>query len=1427
MSRENYAANLPSSANQLQFQPQSLMSFNYGNALSPMERGSLAVRNRNDFIRNIWGVPTDLAPTLETSPNMQPMDLIGLYKERSLEIPSVQLTAMILNGQASWLTDSAVPIFPTSDFNFVSRSKEMNCIEFTRTAAGGIPNQQTYRATSWKDTIEKVQLNARLEMDLSLDPNYGEEEWLFQLTGLAANAMLTIHKTAAYSIVHIAYTNLVGENIKENPYDLSRLLAKEEANFGLAAFDQNRYLRAIRDMDALVPDFDLVIIPSNAVSYIANLLGEQTSMQSQKVITDPVTGNVLWSFAQGKKSVGTIQFAEKTIHFVEMPKFQINMVLDAQIEKPLQTSVTIGQVYPPDPDVKAEDNILSTREDNLDIKIFFQTKNQGDERKISIKEAYGAAFYWDEKSRRGDGLSDYAHSFVHHKTQGVISNSNLIPWEYNDANNKRKNDNDINTETGFDNNTPNMDYIVGKEQLLDQRGWRERFFGVTYDPVEKIYRLPKRIADFELWAIPNKWIHKSARAIAHVANSCCNVDLDGMMAETFSLLDDLNDVLPTDEYLKELINANVDRMYNYNRVGADGTPAFEPSRRAPLKKEDGSVRFENASQIDEWKGNRFGTLDPPRRTGLITETNPFGFGNGHGLERLAKEADDDQSEWREVGIRAKKVISFWRMFSDLLTKYIGPNDLNDPDLTMPWYEKKSDVAVMIDHFMPYRAPVFLAVPRSVRITRPASQKRSSVLLSDEFLQATRADVAFFKGTNENPSDSPVSNVAKFISVLDTYTTATSTPSETQVDTLGGKLIAYVANNSGVYPGLLNRLIDFTVSQIVDKPSTGSVTKQLNILAYIARRIHSAVGGEIDVSKDKNLEGALVRIGKELDSFSINTKASKSALELYEGTIEKDSTIQAYQKENGPKIAPVIKRIKDQEERVRNIINASREVLADNGPSYDVQVRNVNDFIRFTRSPPQNDEDVARLDRATRFLTDNGIAQPTNEVTGKPSIYLNLADRQTSTFLRAPITGGNRLYEYLQRTPNPLVKPSDPAAFHERVLEIVTPETMKHSSFATRSKTLGVSLTALPFSQTFRRGLGLNSSSTTSNGNVGNDIFGDISTKSKKKYASNAMDISQFMSTKPSASFGDKYDDDFKKSAARKDFFGNAPQNDDQFLRQLKKEEYFGPIESREAYSAKYISSQFEKAIYKAICMAPNRILIHERLAAIGQKLVNVLIFRLNIQHVMSSTIVMKMGGGVLRMAVGHGRVWVSVNQQGINTINAGFYLGTVRVRPNAITMLPFTFPDEFVGGMNIDYMRDISHFHRRTNEKESMIVVLSPVSESLYQYPLHVLNLKTYQRRDTVNAPWLAKWSSSEYITHVLREKTLTDAQGRIENDRKSYGYAYDCSLVAHRGPVRYSDPSDPHKSNLVAGTGPRGHIRMNKPGAEQVFSGLAIKFPE
>lgn len=1376
------------------------------------ERGAVAVNSKYDFYRNVWGVPSDVADLLNSNDNLRTDDIIGAYRERALQYPSAQLTATMLNSQADWLTGTASPMYPTKEFNFTSSFREMNQIDFTRIAAGGIPNEQTYRVTSWKDKIERVALNARIEMDLQQDPTFGEDLWMFHLAGLAANAMWTIHRTVAHSIVHIAYTNRVGGHMAPRKFDLSRALALEAMAFGVASFDSAQHFRMIRGMRDKIIDFDLVIIPHNAAGYLATLKGESTQMSAQKLQMDPETQRLEWAFCRGAKSVATFTYGEEVMHFVEMPRFRINMERDAEKEQIMSTTVTIGQAIPmhnPDNSWAQFNPDVATR-DHLDVQVFHQEKNQGDEARISFTEALESAFVFDDET--DDGLSKQLHDFCAYKNQQIPNNKHVaIPFTYNRSANTKNCLEDVNKDKS-DCDTPDMDR-VNKEKLEEMRGWRDMSPMLTYLPNQEIFKPVNRIGAYMLNVLPNKAILKIVKAIYHSVSVKLNggYDFDTSMNEFFRLISDLENAPCSREFHEALIEENITRMYDFS----SGEPVFSPAKRKGASTDDFGYThtgkkeslFVNAANLDEWRGNEFGSLDLPRKNNRFRQNVPWGFASLPGIQTIAREANDEFSEWRELGIRAKKVVEFLTILNSIIAEYIGPTEVNDERLTPPWFHVDSPLTVLVDSLRHYRPPVYLAVPRTVN----AVNVDGGEIFVNGIDRWTRASLT---GALEGRSpDVYYTNTVITALIFNKLDRGTGDVYAEFVQRATSKLQQSIAHNLAL----------FVTKNIYAKD--GEKTMSLKVAFYMMARLKEIMSEEEGAKKRDILMNEVIQ--ELMIVLNSNSHATKEKSKAFGDKITKFLS-EAPDVPKGFPDSTIVMSVNDVISDIREKAAAKKPAVGES-MSTEILTGKLNELYLLRTKADLKPDEEAKMETLLAELESIGYTQKSGFVapSSEPKIKVDFKQAPI-TFLRAPIVAGDRFFDYLKRTPNPLVKPADPSVFYEAPLDVINEETINHPAYVTHRKGMRVPFASMPSSHTFRSGL---------NGVAFNTPLDRYEERNQRRYASvvsnRTRDISDFIGRGfESSGFGADMSEDYSRVRGRRNAsFLNDMDDDDKlsekerkFKKMLEEEKYYGPLDSRYEFMGQ-MSSPFEQFLFKAITLAPNRMTFHNKIANIGQKVLNVVIFRLFIRHIMGSTVVMKAGKDTLRTAIGHARVWVNTEQRGYSTISASFYLGTWRTNPKGIDMVPYTFPMAFEGGMGVTFMRNAQHFRRPTNAKDSMIAMVVPYTETKYTFPLQMLNLPTYTGVDINTTPYYRKWSGSEYFQFIFNKNSLFEIQGIIEESKENYGNAFDISLTAHRAPVTYLQANG--RAHTVEGTGPRGNIRMNIPGAEKTWNGESVNFPD
>lgn len=1302
------------------------------------ERGAIAVQNRKDVSRNIYGVPTALAQNLHAPQYNQPMDIVAQYRNRALPIPTDLITAAMINGQASFLT-YASPIFLTSEKNFTSKHREINQVGFSRIPQAGIPHEQTSNEITWNTTVEKFSFSFPMLLDFALDDNYGAEEWAFQLGGMASNAMYTVYQQIAFGFVQIGYENIVSNHMKNTPFDHSKLLLKESESFCIAATDPDRLLRMIRDFENTIPGVNMVIIPQGTAVYIEKIKGESTIMPIQRIATDEKTNRVIIELDElnGPRTVKTVYFGDRYYQFVEMPNFRVNSQ-DDRFMQPLQTAATVCQMYQCDPDLTA--NTESARSDDInDPYLYFQTKTTGDHVRVSYIEALRSAFYWDDKGK----VSKIAKGFL--KAQ----NTKGTKPSFEDGNYLDVEDSD--------NNTPHRTKdIMDKTDLRAMKKFREEFVGLTFDADSGAYRIPKNLGSFHLRHLPNVWVEKSAKAIHKEINSVACINSDSMMRETIDLLNDIANTVPTQEYLMALREANA--QFNFSMNG-DLVGSQTPEREA----------YPNAAQLTEWKGNEFGALRLPKKRGGITATYPWGFDSGPGLLTLAKEADSETSDWSEAGQRAKKVVRYLEILEQAIDAYIGNSDVINPAHTLPWFHVGHSIATIVDHLRHYKAPVFLSLPN----VEPGSTNTE------------------FSGNYGKYVAVPKSS--KFESCLPSKYSGEITSNLKKVDAsdITGQII-------------IDNLHNFVISTC-GWDSTKNDPKTVAFITVIALWVSRLI-----VSSSSNNRQEI------LDTLEVLRLGKKPGTDKYKKILTDDPSLNAIAKEN-------LSNDKD------TAFTLEFDKLDNSGAPYSVHRDNI-DKLEQARGRALIANDANALAKANKDLEDYRKDLYGEQHSNRSTIEGKSKAGPNVRYLRAPLMASEKIIDYLKTLTDglaPLILMADPGTLYETTIDVYESDTyINHATFKSQAFNSPVNFTinALPLSFGFQErqesGSEFKSSSSTSTRRDNEDnIFSSLKSNKQSDIMSDILSGTN--------AFGRAYDMDDNRSDILSNRFTNrnAMSNIAFGIPIPSNTSYLNPWNARMTYMKDRIKSPTTKFLFKATISAPNERRSFEAPAGLGQKLINVVLIRPFIEQRVSSILVLEAGANTSLTPIGGFSLTVSKEERGISHTKMDFNTGLIKVNPNNIGMIYGCIPDSHIGGMKVDFLRDPQDFIKQNPYKPSIIAMLAPVSEFLYEYPIHLTGLSNYNRDDVMLAH-LRKISFAQFFEHVFDPQVLNHIEGMHE-ERISHGHHVQVSLQAHRGPCGYRDYNESsHRIKWTNGTGPRGSLEMNSGRAYETHNGKATYYP-
>ena len=1539
---------------------QSPSAFPHSGPMFRGEMGAVRLQAQRDQLKALWGRPAGLGKyeisneELATR-NLQSDDIIALYDGRELVFPSNKVTAAFLNGAAGFLTSVVAPVLETSEMSFKIKFDEINQTPYTTVTAGGIPREQSHRKKEWTDKVKKKKLMGRIENSVLLDPNFGEQAWLRELAALASNASFTLNLEVAYQLVEISYRNQVLNRSKNIPMDTSKVLLAEQKSFGVAAYDADVFYQLILKMYDDINDMDLILLPQGSIQMITNIRGESRSMEAQKLIVNPQTGNVERVIIQGPDSIKTVILGGgKTLSFLEVPNFKINMD-DGRTLQPFRTNVTLCQMTPPNPDIKAtDDNMLDPRTN--DLFMYAQSRTEGDRRRIDHREALKHCWLWDPKTKEPS---------EHYIRQVIKQNRRLHDVGDNKPVDWKNGAGTIDDETILDYDTPANDSIDNKKTLLDMKGWRDQFGFTTFLPGQDKFVIPKHIGDFHVKTMPHLWIHKIARAIKKKGFQNIDIDCDMMLRDLMDLVDSINSEPVDDHYLRALIEKNYPKMYNENNnsIRTSKTPA---SRKHI---------FPGTTVLNEWVPNRYGSLDLPDRDGRMPQTFPPGFSNGVGLQTLAKEADKDTSGWKEAGARAKRAIAFLSHMETLIKDYVGhKSDIINPEYTYPWIHKDSGITVLLDSLLHNHTPMFLAVPppksesEFVKSTTKQDKDVTGRIRNKFATSSSAIKNMYFELSNETSFNQfkaqySVESVNQHIAGLLTRNMHAFYYSST------GKWLrtASCLNEEAYYEGFLRVLwfIRFYRSQPdVTKFTSPQKTKLIkdlklddgyvtifDILDTIGNKFVKFVSDacqEKDFKKgtssdrDALLSNYVIGLGQLMKISTVGTLQTKDERTGVNGTQkimdvykmmerlvlpdkhqgktrkaevkhELDNILDAamnhwsttndslyktkgYKKDtwNRVKFGDDVRKLeKNTRKRIMNQqITTGRSYqemidLYDNfwdtwssfkasspyntqGESTDLRLLLTSDpFVQATRIyvnaynitgtlPGDLQAKANNLASAAQSVifsikniwTDDTVRTERvgdlinrRTTSGKQKVFPAFENINDTHHLRAPLVASVEFIEYFKSKggmPNALAVPADPSTLYETPIE-------RANAIDRLSQMPSIILTSMKASDFFDSDMKTKLSSfpmgvSFMKSNSEGDSDEEDDDEDEEDYDDNSSIEESYTKGKSmfSSLTGGGGGRRNKKASVAHILHGSTNDYGDmggpskyKFNRNniIKRgdtieDHYFGPWFSRLEYARGSIGSPCEKLLYMAVLFAPNTLDIHDNIAKIGEKLINLTYWRTAIQHRMNSIIGMKAGSETLITALGH----IAINPSmeggpGYTNVTSEFFHGTIRKNPDNIGMLPYALPYRFVGGMKLDFMSEPGDWLRHNPARKSITVIPTPVSETVYDYPIHALNAPTYFRKDIDNDPHFRKFSSSGFFVTIFGDNILE--LEKKSGERRDYYDAVPVSLVGHRGPAVYFNPDAKRFDKSIAGTGPRGEIEKNMRGSHLAWNGDDVKFPD
>jgi hypothetical protein len=675
---------------------------NYNKLISPSQFLSGGSFNTED-LRQMWGNFWSANPLPNTTgmddlTYEQSLDMYSKYQNRSLPLHSRYITAAARNARNDFIITYATPLFQTSELNFHVTNTEFNQIDYDELPEGGIANEPTSVKWGWTDTSRKKVQWQHFSVDLAKDPNYGAATFIANFAQLANNCLLSLYKSTYYSIVQTAYQNKIYDRTADIPFDISKLYLSEMEAFFAFAVDPATGFNLIRDELRERDRLDLVLLPEGGSRWVKEEGGTQRELRSRILNYNTAAEQFEAAVDQpGPMTYRSYRLGENWLDFMETRSFKVNS-LDPRMENPLSTKLTLCQFYPPNTDCKPTDKPVSTDPTLNDIWIFYQTKEEGEDRRIPFADQLRYCGYWDPDDGVGE-ISQAVKNYIAQLNRQGASTHNA-PWQFQIDGAAS----DVNKDIGdYENPSVAARAAIGTcTDLTRMTSVRDKFVGVLYDTVDRQYKQVDYIVSNHLDTLPNIWILKAVESLALKFHEKTGSRMDHGLEALYALLDNMSRAHITEDYIKGVIDANMPALLQ----GGDVPQPY------------------TGNGIPEFVLNAYGSLDLPSdevatRNGI---TYPNGFQSGPGLLTLRDQLLRVNSPYRVAALETNEALAFVEQLIAFLKQYIGDTDVISPDLAAPWFQfgkgiidprksKNAAIATFIDAIWGRGTPVFMGIPK--------------------------------------------------------------------------------------------------------------------------------------------------------------------------------------------------------------------------------------------------------------------------------------------------------------------------------------------------------------------------------------------------------------------------------------------------------------------------------------------------------------------------------------------------------------------------------------------------------------------------------------------------------------------------------------------------------------------------------------------
>lgn len=545
-----------------------------------------------------------------------------------------------------------------------------------------VPMEGTVRTMSmqlieYNLTMSQKGIGARMHGAVLERPE-GAETLSKHMDAFAESAMMTMALQTAMKMVSTAWRQgVLSVGNEKGGMAYSRRVYNQLQMYAVLGKDTREVVRVVDELLSDNPEFNTIYLPDRTDVYF------NTNIVPQVIAVPQFTYNGVGyeqiESTQTLQPISTLKGGAVTV--LPMTKFS---VYSANHEyQPLETTITIGEVYVDDQNMQLTPN-QGVHYSGAMQDIYLWSHNVDFWRKVKFEDGLANSFVWNTSNNDSTGYSQQMLGFL----ETLIKNGSRP--------------NDL-----LDAKLP-LTYPVAETRANHPIKSKDKFF------------LPSLIGNLNEEHLTTDTLDDMINSYVNgLRNNANFVDIFGAQGSAMESLEAIRTEIEGLEYdaesLERMARLNISKRGNAF-VNAQGRAAFSgtytPRNRIP--------KNSRMQPIVEWAPNAYGSLD------IDTQTHPIGMFNAAGIETIAKTQGHPLQQQAE---RAHRFLTRLAQHHFEIFTLTGNMTAKTHNIS-PHLHRDSRSQVVLDAIYGRRIPAFLAAPMSLVQPQQAANMPSSVSILD-------------------------------------------------------------------------------------------------------------------------------------------------------------------------------------------------------------------------------------------------------------------------------------------------------------------------------------------------------------------------------------------------------------------------------------------------------------------------------------------------------------------------------------------------------------------------------------------------------------------------------------------------------------------------------------------------------------------------